>query len=67
MAPDLRASPIVLNQEAFTSVVRDGAKSNMGMPVFKELRDEDLLAIRHFIRQKAREAKPVSEVQRAGF
>jgi quinohemoprotein ethanol dehydrogenase len=58
MAPDLRASPIVLSPEAFAMVVRDGLKSNMGMPVFNELTDEDLLALRHFIRKKAHEIKP---------
>jgi quinohemoprotein ethanol dehydrogenase len=67
MAPDLRASPIVLSQEAFTKVVRGGAKSSMGMPVFKELSDEDLTAIRHFIRQKARETKSISEAKTTGF
>jgi hypothetical protein len=39
----------------------------MGMPVFKELSDEDLTAIRHFIRQKAREAKSISEAKSTGF
>jgi quinohemoprotein ethanol dehydrogenase len=67
MAPDLRASPIVLNQESFALVVRSGAKSNMGMPVFKELSDEDLNALRHFIRKKAREAVPVKEEKTTGL
>lgn len=67
MAPDLRASPIVLSQEAFVSVVRGGAKSNMGMPVFNELSDEELTALRHFIRKKAREATPVKKEKTTGF
>ncbi|MFN4147286.1 MAG: PQQ-dependent dehydrogenase, methanol/ethanol family [Runella sp.] len=66
MAPDLRASPIVLSQEAFTLVVREGIKSNMGMPVFQELSDEDLLALRHFIRKKAHETKTTKTVNIAG-
>lgn len=53
MAPDLRASPIPLNKEAFTLVVRDGIKVNMGMPAYKELSDEELIALMHFIRMKA--------------
>jgi quinohemoprotein ethanol dehydrogenase len=61
MAPDLRASPIVLSPEAFALVVREGIKGNMGMPTYQELTDEDLLALRHFIRKKARE-KPVKRV-----
>jgi hypothetical protein len=39
----------------------------MGMPVFKELSDEDLIAIQHFIRQKAREAKPARNIETSGF
>lgn len=53
MAPDLRASRIALNQMAFNSVVRDGVKGDMGMPAFKDLTDEDLKALVHFIRKQA--------------
>ncbi len=55
MAPDLRASPIPLSKEAFNLVVRAGSKVNMGMPAYKELTDEDLTALMHFIRIKAHE------------
>lgn len=57
MAPDLRASPIPLNKSLFKSIVHDGIKMNMGMPVYDELNDDDLEALRHFIRLKANESE----------
>jgi len=54
IAPDLRASPVLLSPEAFTHVVREGALSPRGMPQFAELTDAQLEALRHFVRQKAR-------------
>ena len=54
MAPDLRASPIPLVKEAFEEVVRKGAKTNMGMPAFPDMTDEQLSSIMHYIRQQAR-------------
>ncbi len=56
MAPDLRASPVSLNQAAFAMFVRDGIKADMGMPAFKDLTDEDLNALMHFIRKKANQS-----------
>jgi quinohemoprotein ethanol dehydrogenase len=52
-APDLRASQIPLNAEAFAAVVHGGLQSR-GMPPFPELSDDDLAALRHYIRQQAR-------------
>lgn len=54
IAPDLRASPVLLSQEAFTHVVREGSLVARGMPAFPELDDAQLQAIMHFVRQKAR-------------
>jgi quinohemoprotein ethanol dehydrogenase len=54
IAPDLRASAVLLSPEAFSHVVRDGALAPRGMPSFAELTDAQLEALRHFIRQKAR-------------
>jgi quinohemoprotein ethanol dehydrogenase len=54
IAPDLRASPVLLSGEAFAHIVRDGSLLARGMPRFAELADEDLEALRHFVRQKAR-------------
>ncbi len=53
MAPDLRASPIPLDFNSFKAVVREGAKTGMGMPKFPDLTDSTLMAIQHFIRREA--------------
>lgn len=53
-APDLRKSPIPLNPAAFANVVRGGALQPHGMPKYGELTDDDLLALRTFIRYQAR-------------
>lgn len=53
-APDLRASPMTLDRDAFRSVVRDGAMLSRAMPAYPELGDAELESIRHFIRARAR-------------
>jgi len=53
MAPDLRASAVVLSEEAFADVVRDGILAERGMPEFADLPDRQLLAIRYYIRSSA--------------
>ncbi|HBK71921.1 MAG TPA: hypothetical protein DDZ39_09750 [Flavobacteriaceae bacterium] len=58
MAPDLRASPIAMNKEAFAIVVKDGAKNAMGMPSFPDMTDEQLENLMHFIRKRAKETMP---------
>ncbi len=55
-APDLRASPIPLDGNAFTQVVRNGILVSRGMPRFAELSDDDLQSIQHYLRQRARES-----------
>ena len=55
MAPDLRASVIALDTESFTAVVRDGALEARGMPAHPHLTDDQLEALRHYLRQQARE------------
>ncbi len=52
-APDLRASPIILSEDAFVGVVRKGAKRTNGMPDFANLNDHQLASLRHFIRRQA--------------
>jgi len=52
-APDLRASPIVLSDEAFANVVRDGGRRVKGMPSFENLSDQQLHALQHYIREQA--------------
>jgi quinohemoprotein ethanol dehydrogenase len=58
MAPDLRASPIVLSAEALANIVRDGTRKFRSMPKYSTLSDADLLALRHYIRQRAEHVQP---------
>jgi quinohemoprotein ethanol dehydrogenase len=55
-APDLRASPIPTDADAFASVVREGALVDAGMPKFDEFTSEQVESIRHYIRYKAEES-----------
>lgn len=52
-APDLRASSIPLSEQAFASVVHDGALATNGMPKMPELSHDDLSALRQYIRGRA--------------
>ena len=65
MAPDLRASPIPLQFDAFKEVVANGAKLDMGMPVYPNMTGDDLRALMHFIRKAAREST-AGEKERRG-
>jgi len=62
MAPDLRASAVALDKAAFASVVRDGSKINMGMPSYPYISDQELDALQHFIRLRAKETLPHYEM-----
>jgi quinohemoprotein ethanol dehydrogenase len=53
-APDLRASQVALDGAAFAGAVRNGVEAR-GMPKFDELTDRELEALRHYIRQRARQ------------
>ena len=55
MAPDLRASALSLEKDAFEMVVRDGAFNFNGMPSFPDISDEQLEGLMHYIRQRAKE------------
>jgi quinohemoprotein ethanol dehydrogenase len=67
MAPDLRASGVPLSYEAFKMIVRDGIKTNRGMPAFEKLSDDDLKALMHFIRQKAQTYVKKNESKEVGI
>ena len=56
MAPDLRASGVVLSAEGFAGAVRDGNRVERGMPPYPDLSDSQLTALRHYIRQQAERA-----------
>jgi quinohemoprotein ethanol dehydrogenase len=58
MAPDLRGSPILASADAFADVVRNGSRQVNGMPVYEHLSDDQLLAIRHYVRREAEKALP---------
>ena len=52
-APDLRASPLLLSAGGFKAVVHDGALLTAGMPVYPELDDAQLEAMRQWLRAAA--------------
>jgi quinohemoprotein ethanol dehydrogenase len=52
-APDLRASPLVLNPGSFATAVKGGLETR-GMPKFGELTERELDALRTYIRYRAR-------------
>jgi quinohemoprotein ethanol dehydrogenase len=55
-APDLRASPVALNENAFAAVVQQGSLEVAGMPGFEELTAAELDTLRHYLRARARGA-----------
>ncbi|MGA1461993.1 MAG: PQQ-dependent dehydrogenase, methanol/ethanol family [Steroidobacteraceae bacterium] len=55
-APDLRASPVGLDPGAFRAVVQGGALELAGMPRFGEFGDEEVEALRLYLRKRARES-----------
>jgi quinohemoprotein ethanol dehydrogenase len=56
ITPDLRASGVVLSPTGFADVVRGGSRVPNGMPAYRMLTDAELLALRHYIRQRAEAA-----------
>jgi quinohemoprotein ethanol dehydrogenase len=64
VAPDLRASPVVLSSEAFDSVVRGGALLERGMPEFPDLTPSQLEDLRHYLRARARETRAPEATRR---
>jgi len=61
-APDLRASAIVLDGDAFAQVVKEGALLPAAMPKFAEIDDRELLALRHYVRREANGASAARNV-----
>jgi quinohemoprotein ethanol dehydrogenase len=52
VAPDLRASPVVLDREAFMNVVLGGQMLQNGMPRFAGLTELEAEGIQHYIRSE---------------
>ena len=57
LAPDLRASPVVVTKAAFADVLHSGSRRQRGMPSYENLSDTQLEALQHFIRQQAELAR----------
>jgi mono/diheme cytochrome c family protein len=53
MAPDLRASAAALNLPVFAEAVREGTLVHRAMPAFAAFEDEEMEAMRHYIRAVA--------------
>lgn len=55
MAPDLRESEAFMsgNMDMLKSIVREGALTERGMPIFPHLTDEQLESLQHYIRKQA--------------
>lgn len=53
MAPDLRASSICIDRDAFTEIVKGGSRVSRGMPHYKDISEEELSGLMHFIRNCA--------------
>ncbi len=54
--PDLRESPVALDQAAFSSLLSNGGLEANGMPRFQDYSQDELRDLYMFIRSKAREA-----------
>jgi quinohemoprotein ethanol dehydrogenase len=61
MAPDLRASSIPFELSSFKDIVKGGSRNANGMPAFPDMTDEQLEALQHYIRQRAKETLPEYE------
>jgi len=66
-APDLRASPVPLSKDAFKAIVQGGALESRGMPKFEEFTDEDIVALQHYLRERARYEPSAWEQVKAVF
>lgn len=55
-APDLRYSPMIVQEAAFRAVVKDGLLKAKGMPPAPTMSDEAIENIRHYLRLRAKQA-----------
>ena len=55
MAPDLRASALMMNKSALIAIVRDGGLTDRGMPGYPEITDDELEDLQHYVRKRALE------------
>jgi quinohemoprotein ethanol dehydrogenase len=57
-APDLRASPIMLDRAALNDVVIGGSRRAQGMPNYPEFGEAELVALQHYVRKQANTPAP---------
>jgi quinohemoprotein ethanol dehydrogenase len=57
-APDLRESAAILDLDTMKAILHDGVLLPNGMPQFKDLNDEEILAISEYARQVICDTKP---------
>ena len=55
-APDLRYSPMIVDANAFRTVVKEGTLKLNGMPPSPQLNDEQVEQIRYYLRARAKQA-----------
>lgn len=65
-APDLRYSALIVDRDAFRSIVKDGALKLNGMPASPQLTDEDLDSMRYYLRTRAMQAPGEAAALKAG-
>ena len=65
-APDLRASEVSADQDAFESLLRSGALQHRGMPRYDDFNSREIEQIYWFIRQRARESISAMPASNAG-
>jgi quinohemoprotein ethanol dehydrogenase len=53
-APDLRASPLAADRKTLGKIVLGGASELQGMPKYPDFSDDDVDALYHYIRWRAR-------------
>ena len=53
VAPDLRASPVLLSKAAYIDIVLRGSRQDLGMPSFPNLSEAEAEATRHYVRSLA--------------
>ena len=61
LAPDLRASRVVSSLERFAGVVRDGERSDDGMPMYADITYDELVSLQHYLRDLAEAALAARE------
>ncbi|WP_243652451.1 PQQ-dependent dehydrogenase, methanol/ethanol family [Novosphingobium sp. PhB165] len=65
-APDLRYSPAIVDPQTFKMIVQQGGLKLNGMPPFRQLSDQDLEALRLYLRARAKAAPGEAQAAQHG-